>query len=108
LADLAEVRAGGLPLHLATIQEHHRARYLWETMGLKHRFDAIHYAADLGARKPAPEFYAEVGRRTGFAPHEMRLIDDKLENIEAARAAGWSGFHWLPGSRLAEALEAPP
>lgn len=104
LADLEKARAGGLQLHLATVQEHHRARYLWETLALKDRFDAMHYAADLGAKKPHPDFYARIGARTGLAPHEMRLIDDKLDNVEAAIAAGWSGFHWTPGSRLADVL----
>ena len=104
LEQLAAIRAQGVRLHLATVQEHERAAYLWDAMRLKDRFDAMHYAADLGAKKPHPDFYAEIGRRTALAPHEMRLIDDRLENVEAAIAAGWSGFHWTPGSRLAEAL----
>lgn len=102
LADLEAARAGGLQLHLATTQEHHRARYLWDTLRLRERFDALHYAADLGAKKPQPAFYVEVGRRTGFAPHEMLLIDDRLDNVEAATTAGWSGFHWTRGSQLSE------
>jgi putative hydrolase of the HAD superfamily len=104
LNDLAATRAGGLQLHLATVQEHHRARYLWETLALKDRFDAMHYAADLGCKKPHPDFYARIGERTGLAPHEMRLIDDKLDNVQAAVAAGWSGFHWVRGSTLKQAL----
>jgi len=104
LADLAQARAGGLALHLATVQEHHRARYLWETLGFGERFDAMHHSAGLGVGKPDPAFFSAVGRRTGLAAHEMRLIDDRLENVEAARAAGWSGFHWTRGARLAQAL----
>jgi putative hydrolase of the HAD superfamily len=104
LADLKTVRNTGLSLHLATVQEHHRARYLWDTLGFRDRFDAIHYSAGVGFKKPQPQFYAEVARRTGFAPQEMRLIDDRLANVEAAIAAGWSGFHWVRGSKLAEAL----
>ena len=35
---LAPYRAGSLQLHLATVQEHRRADYLWHTLGLKHHF----------------------------------------------------------------------
>jgi len=65
LADLAALRAQGTALHLATVQEHHRARYLWNTLGLHARFDAMHYAADLGAAKPDLAFFRAVEARTG-------------------------------------------
>ena len=106
LDDLAMLRAGGIGVHLATDQEHRRAAYLWATLGLQDRFDTMHYAADLGARKIEPAFCAEVTRRTGFAPHEIGFIDDSAGNITAAQAAGWRGYVWTPESRLAEALAA--
>lgn len=106
LADLAELRAQGVPLHLATVQEHERAAYLWDTLRLRDRFDAMHYAADLGARKPEPGFYAAVEARTGLAPADLVLLDDALANVEAAREAGWGGVHWTGERRLAEVL--PP
>ena len=104
LADLAALRAQGVQLHLATVQEHLRADYLWTTLGLRERFDAMHYAADLGAKKPDPAFFAAIEARTGFAPADLALLDDKLENVEAARAAGWRGLHWTGAQRLAEVL----
>ncbi len=94
LGDLAVLRAGGLALHLATVQEHHRARYLWETLGLKARFDAMHYAADLGSAKPDPAFYAAIEARTGYAPLELALLDDRPANVAAAQARGWGGLIW--------------
>jgi putative hydrolase of the HAD superfamily len=106
LADLAAVRSNGLQLHLATVQEHRRADYLWTTLGLGERFDAMHYAADLGAKKPDAAFFHAIAARTGFAPAEMLLIDDKAENVEAARAAGWGGVLWTGRDRLAEVLKA--
>jgi len=105
LGDLAEIRARGIALHLATVQEHLRADYIWATLGLRERFDAMHYAADLGCGKPDPAFFAKVGERAGFAAGEMLLIDDKLENVEAARAAGWGGLHWTGEGRLGDLLE---
>ena len=105
LDDLAGVRASGIALHLATVQEHLRADYLWTTLGFRERFDAMHYAADLGCGKPDPAFFAKVAGRTGLAPAEMLLIDDMAENIEAARVAGWGAALWDGTERLGAVLE---
>jgi putative hydrolase of the HAD superfamily len=104
LEDLAAQRERGLQLHLATVQEHLRADYLWTALRLRDRFDAMHYSADVGARKPELAFFEAVAERTGFRPAEMLLIDDNAENVEAARAAGWSGVLWTRRERLAEVL----
>ena len=104
LDQLAALRARGVELHLATVQEHERATYLWETMALKERFDAIHYAADLGHAKPSPEFYAVIEARTGLAPADIFFIDDKVPNVEAARARGWKAALWTGEQRLADLL----
>lgn len=108
LDDLAEVRSLGLALHLATVQEHCRADHLWTTLGLRERFDAMHYAADLGCGKPDPAFFAAIETRTGLAPAEMRLIDDRLENVEAARTVGWGAVHWTGETRLRGLLPFRP
>lgn len=104
LDQLAQQRAAGIAVHLATVQEHERAAYLWETMALKDRFDAIHYAADLGHAKPAPEFYAAIEARTGYAAADIFFIDDKAANVEAARARGWNAAVWTGQDRLADLI----
>jgi putative hydrolase of the HAD superfamily len=104
LADLADVRAGGVQLHLATVQDHERARYLWETLGFRDRFDAVHYAAEIGWRKSDPQFYAAVEARCGFAPTELLLVDDTSANVETARACGWRAVQWTGEARLADLL----
>jgi putative hydrolase of the HAD superfamily len=104
LDDLAALRANGVALHLATVQEHQRADYLWTTLGFRERFDAMHYAADLGCGKPDPAFFAKVADRTGLAPAEMLLIDDRAENVEAARVAGWGAALWDGTELLATLL----
>ena len=104
LAQLAEIRERGVQLHLATVQEHRRADYLWRTMGLCRLFDGMHYAAEVGWAKPAPEFFAAVERRTGFASGELFFIDDRVENVEAARARGWHAATWTGERRLADLM----
>jgi putative hydrolase of the HAD superfamily len=104
LADLGAARVKGFDAHLATVQEHHRARYLWQTLGLRERFSAIHYAADVGFRKTEAGFYAVVQSRTGLPPDQLCLVDDSPENVEAARAAGWAAFCWSPSATLGDVL----
>jgi putative hydrolase of the HAD superfamily len=104
LDDLAAVRARGIEIHLATVQEHLRADHLWTTLGLRERFDAMHYSAALGAKKSDPTFYAAVEARTGFSPGQLILIDDTASNVEAACAAGWGGLRWTGKARLLDLL----
>jgi putative hydrolase of the HAD superfamily len=104
LEQLGRARRGGLKLHLATVQEHERADFLWRKLGLKNHFDAIHYAADLGWAKPAPEYFAEVEKRSGFAANEIFFIDDRIDNVEAARRRGWRAAIWTGEKTLDELL----
>ena len=106
LQQLGRARRRGLKLHLATVQEHERANFLWRKLGLREQFDAIHYAADLGWAKPAPQFFAEVERRSGFAPNEIFFIDDKIDNVEAAHNRRWRAALWTGKSTLEELLES--
>ncbi len=105
LADLASLRSSGQPMYLATVQEHYRARYLWDVVGLSARFDGIFYAAELGAAKPDPRFYREIESRTGFAGCELTLLDDRVDCVNAARACGWRGVHWEGTQELFEMLD---
>ena len=109
LADLRDAkRKGGFELHLATDQEPHRARFLWEVLRLCDDFDAMHYAADVGARKSERVFYRTVELRTGLWPEEHCLLDDRAENVDAARAAGWQAFLWSSRSRFKDVLACIP
>lgn len=104
LDDLARLRTRGVAMHLATVQEHRRARHLWEILGLRDRFDAMHYAADLGTAKPDPAFFRAVEVRTGLTPADLFLIDDRISNVEAARDCGWRASLWDTSSQLNRAL----
>jgi putative hydrolase of the HAD superfamily len=106
LAELALVRAGGTEVHLATVQEHERARFLWEELDFRSRFDGLHYAAALGSTKPAAAFYQSIEARTGFAPGDLFFIDDNAANVEAARMCGWRAALWTGKQSLRSLLPA--
>ncbi|MEQ8394081.1 HAD-IA family hydrolase [Thalassobaculum sp.] len=105
LSALAEVRRRGVPVHLATNQEHERMRYLLGTLGLAARVDDWHCSADLGCRKPDPAFFAAVQRRVGIEPAGLLLLDDTAENVHAATATGWHAVRWTGAKPLEETLK---
>ena len=94
LAELASIRASGIEVHLATVQDHERARYLWEELDFRSRFDGLHYAAELGCSKPDISFYRSIEARTGFRPQDLFFIDDKIANVEGAIMSGWAAAVW--------------
>ena len=106
LAELSAIRARGIEIHLATVQEHERARYLWEELNFRSQFDGLHYAAELGHAKPAAGFYKSIEARTGFRPQDLFFIDDKLANVEGAITSGWAAALWTRTSTLRSLVPA--
>jgi len=104
LAELAEIRASGIEVHLATVQEHERARYLWDELDFRGRFDGLHYAAELGCSKPDAGFYRSIETRTGFRPRNLFLVDDRIANVEGAISCGWAAALWTGGDGLRSLL----
>lgn len=75
--------------------------------GLEHRFRGVVNSADLGYRKPEPEAL-EAAHRTveehlarSVQRDEVLFVDDRMENIEAARKFGWEGIHFVSIADLA-------
>ncbi|MGO6682784.1 HAD-IA family hydrolase [Rhizobium leguminosarum] len=104
LEELATLRQSGITLLLATNQEHRRARYLMEQIGLNAHFDDIIYSAALGHSKPSPDFFRLATERAGVLPSEIAFIDDMAVNIEAARQFGWNAAQWTAGATLGGAF----
>ncbi|AXS40565.1 HAD-IA family hydrolase [Breoghania sp. L-A4] len=100
LSDVRLARQKGIPVYLTTNQEHMRAAYLMQTMGLGDEVDGIVYSAKVGSKKPEPEFFTYAAQATGRQPEEMLLIDDTMSNIIGARSAGWNAAHWDGTERL--------
>ncbi|KAA0699181.1 HAD family hydrolase [Neorhizobium sp. P12A] len=100
LEGLVEYRNKGVTLFLATNQEHRRAAYLMERLGLSEYFDGIFYSAALGHKKPSEDFFRIATERSGYERHEIAFIDDSVENIDAAQRFGWNALHWTSGMTL--------
>ena len=55
-------------------------------------FDGVFASAALGARKPDLEVYQRIVEAAGIDPGQALLVDDKVENVLAAHAAGLGGI----------------
>lgn len=100
--EFANLRSDRVEVHLATVREHERADYIWETLDLKASFDQLHYFAAIGHSKPAFEFYRIIQREVGLGADCIFFVDDKPENIEGARNCGWNAALWTGEKGFAE------
>lgn len=105
LGELEHLREAGFELHLATVQEHERAADLWDRLALRDHFDGMHYAASLGCSKPDHAFYRAVEASVQIPPAAIFFIDDKIENVEAARECGWTAALWTGSSTVWELMQ---
>jgi putative hydrolase of the HAD superfamily len=104
LAAACALRTQGWRVFLATNQEHVRAAYLMETLGLGAKLDGIVYSAALGHHKPANAFFRSAEKAVSATPDQLVLIDDAAANIEAARRCGWTALHWTKERTLPDLL----
>lgn len=95
LSRLAAWRGAGARLLLATNQDHRRADYLWNTLGLGEGFDGMVHSAAVGARKPSVAFWQAVADRIGdHAPEDVVVIDDNAANLAGAAPFEWRTHHF--------------
>ena len=88
LAVVAELRRTGTYCALASNQEQHRARYMSVGLSYGSAFDREFYSCHLGHAKPSVAYFAEIVNQAGLDPMRTLFIDDRDENVSAARCAG--------------------
>lgn len=69
-------------------------------------FDVSVLSCRIGAMKPDPVIYAAAERDAGVAPEQILFLDDKPENVEAARRRGWQAERCDGGPSAIEILQA--
>ncbi len=89
------LRTNGIPCYLGTNQERNRANYMKLEMGFLKTLDGVFASSDLGFRKPDLEFYKAVKDKIQLPASEVLFWDDSLENVAAAREAGWNAEVFL-------------
>jgi FMN phosphatase YigB (HAD superfamily) len=73
-------------IHVASIDKAAKTKFGEATFG--NFFHAAYYSNELGLRKPEPEIYALLLEKEGLKAGETFFVDDKKENVEAARTFG--------------------
>ncbi|MFF8387021.1 HAD-IA family hydrolase [Streptomyces kanasensis] len=86
-----ELAAAGRRLGLLSnippeLASHYEAHHAW----LRH-FDVCGFSCRIGHAKPRPGAYAWSVRALGVEPADVLFVDDRQENVNAARAAGLRG-----------------
>lgn len=60
------------------------------------------FSAEVALAKPDPQIYAHADSIYGTEPGDVIFFDDRVENVEAARAHGWDAHLWAgPEAALA-------
>jgi putative hydrolase of the HAD superfamily len=64
----------------------------------------------LGLQKPDPKIYQRLEQQLGYHGGQIIFFDDKVENVDGARAAGWRGEvidpTASPAAQITDALRA--
>jgi len=67
-------------------------------------FDRCYVSGRLGMVKPDPRIYAHVEQDSGLSGPELFFVDDRPDNVDAARARGWQGHVFTGPEALAVSL----
>lgn len=76
-------------LYLATNQDHSRAQFLWQGLGLSDLFEDMFYSARFGRTKAHKKFYEMAEERMPSSDLPPLFFDDTEKVIDAARSYGW-------------------
>lgn len=98
---------------VARLRETHRTYLLsnttelhWDFLDRHHNINKITHGVvtsfEAKEMKPHPDIYSYTEKKFGLTPERTVFIDDLLDNVVAAREAGWHGIHHLdPGKTIA-------
>lgn len=96
-----EIAAGFLnpeTASIATNQDPLRARHLEKIF--QGRIKRMFTSSSLGFAKPDAKYFMHIENTLSLPPHRLALIDDTLENVEAAKSRGWLTHHYTTANRL--------
>jgi 2-haloacid dehalogenase len=102
---LAELKERSHPLYALTnwsAETFPRARELYPFLNW---FDGIVVSGEVGMIKPSPEIYHHLLTRHCIEAGESVFIDDRLKNVDAARALGFQVIHYQTPGQLRRELE---
>jgi putative hydrolase of the HAD superfamily len=85
---ILNLREDGFTIGILSNLPHPIAASLRSTPGFMEHFDHVTFSCDLRLFKPQSAIYEHSFQGLSVAPEETLFIDDKIENVEGARAVG--------------------
>ncbi|MES2921147.1 MAG: HAD family phosphatase [Verrucomicrobiota bacterium] len=82
---------------------HHWVDGWLEKLEFAHHFETVVCRGDAPQIKPAPDLYLEAAKRLGLQPAECLVIEDSLNGMIAAKAAGMTV--WIVPNRVTAGLD---
>jgi beta-phosphoglucomutase len=83
---LAEVRAAGLKIGLASVSKN--AFTVLDRLGIRDRFDYVVNAALIANSKPHPEIFLNAAAALGVAPSDCLGVEDAVAGVASIKSAG--------------------
>lgn len=94
LALVTRLRSAGYAVHLGTNQHAQRAAHMRTSLGYDDLFDVSVYSCEIGTKKPEPAYFERAADLIGADPATVLFVDDREDNVEAARSVGLAGERW--------------
>lgn len=100
---LTSLTALGIPRAVVSSSSHHWVDGWLDRLDLRRHFDEVVCRGDAPRIKPAPDLYLEAAKRFGLDPAECLVIEDSLNGVKAAIAAGMPV--WAVPNRVTACLD---
>lgn len=101
---VSALREKGIPVALASSGSREKIAFNLTRAGLDHLFSIVVSGEDFRRGKPDPEIFLCAAQRLGLEPHQCAVIEDSINGLKAARAAGCAAVavaNTFPADRLA-------
>ena len=88
------LREAGYSVHLGTNQTARRAAHMRQDLGYDDLFEVGVYSCEIGVAKPDPRYFERSVELIDAPADSVLFVDDRADNVEAARSVGLAGVHW--------------
>lgn len=110
--EISRLRESGIKCYLATNQEKYRLAYMRDVMGFKRVFNGLFSSADLGCKKPEPQFFDRLLKRIDpkreIPRREILFWDDSEANVAAAKELGIQAYRYVDPLSFQEKMQQIP
>lgn len=100
---LSSLSTAGVPLAVVSSSSHKWVDGWLAKLGLDGWFRTTVCRGDAPRIKPAPDLYLEAAARLGVEPAQCLVIEDSLNGVKSAKAAGMAV--WVVPNRVTEGLD---